>query len=418
VLLAVSLYLAGWRKRDSVRTVAAFAALAAGLLVHYSAGPYVAFVALHYLFRFFRERPWRWRELGAIVGAAGLLLATWLAWSAKVYGPKITFGSNTTVTSSQQYQGSNLVKIAANLYDSVVPGVFRGQPQNFPQANPDGYMRDVAFIWYQLNLVFGMGTVAGLVVLWLLYRRLVRGKALPERVFWRWLVPFCIVVGIAVVGERDLNGVPHLTLLSIEVLGLTLLAANFRRFPQFVQFLLIAACCVDFYFGVFLEARMESLENTPKLVVYPDPRFAGGQFFFAGDSPEALGDDAWRAWMLKHRATLYPKWLRGLPAAHGGDPLFARMWPPSQKFLEDGLADDARNWAGWGARNGDPVYLGDWIAGPTGRGVETAGWVFALLFTGAVGLLARQSWRGLPDARVPARVAPAAKKPRARRARR
>ena len=62
VILAVALYLAGWRKRDSARTVAAFVALAAGLLVHYSAGPYVAFLALHYLFRFFRERPWRWRD--------------------------------------------------------------------------------------------------------------------------------------------------------------------------------------------------------------------------------------------------------------------------------------------------------------------------------------------------------------------
>jgi hypothetical protein len=267
------------------RTVAAFVALAAGLLVHYSAGPYVAFLALHYLFRFFRERPWRWRELAGVTVAAGLLLATWFAWSVKVYGAKTTFGSNTSVTFSQQYQGSNLEKIALNLYDSIVPGAFRGQPQTFPQANPDGYTRDVAFVWYQLNLVFGMGTVSGLVVLWLLYRRLVRGNALREKVFWRWMVPFCVVVGIAVVGERDPNGVPHLTLLSIEVLGLTWLAANFRHFPQSVQFLLIAACCVDFYFGVFLEARMESLENNPGLVEFPDPRFVGGRFFFAGDGP-------------------------------------------------------------------------------------------------------------------------------------
>ena len=79
VILAVTLYLAGRRKRDSARTVAAFVALAAGLLVHYSAGPYVAFLALHYLFRFFRERPWRWRELAGVMVAAGLVLATWFA---------------------------------------------------------------------------------------------------------------------------------------------------------------------------------------------------------------------------------------------------------------------------------------------------------------------------------------------------
>jgi hypothetical protein len=418
VLLALALYLAGWRKRDSARTVAAFVALAAGLLVHYSAGPYIAFLVLHYLFRFFRERPWRWRELATVTVASGLLLGTWFAWSTKVFGAKTTLGSNTSVTSSQQYAGSNLEKIALNFYDSVVPGAFRGQSQRWPQGNPDGSTRDVAFVWYQLNLVFGMGAVGGLVVLWLLYRRLARGKALPEQLFWRWMVPFCVVVGIAVVGERDPNGVPHLTLLAVEVLGLALLAANFRRFPQFVQFLLIAACCVDFYFGVFLEARMESLENTPQQVIYPQPRYAGGRFFFAGDGPLALGEDSWRAWMLKHRATLYPKWLKEIPAAYQGDPVFASVWPASERFLQDGVSDDAQNWNGWGARHGDVVYLGDWVAGPSGQGVDTATLVFAILFLGAAGLLARQSWIGLPEARAAVRPAAGVKKTAARRARR
>jgi hypothetical protein len=418
VILALSLYLAGWRKRDSVRTVAAFLALAAGLLVHYSAGPYIAILTAHYLIRFFRERPLRWRELAAVAVACGLLVGTWFAWSASVYGAKATFGSNTSVTSSEHYQGSNLEKIALNLYDSVVPGAFRGQSQSWAQGNTDGTLRDLAFVWYQLNLVFGMGTVGGLVVLWLLYSRLVRGKPLPERVFWRWMVPVCVVLGIAVVGERDPGGVPHLTLVSLEVLGLALLAANFRRFPQVVQFLLIAAVCLDFYFGVFLEARMESLENTPQHVVYPEPRFIAGRFFFAGDGPEALGDDSWRAWMLKHRATLYPRWLREIPAAHQSDPLFVAAWPASRPFLEDGVADDARNWDNWGARHGGVEYLGDVVAGPSGQGVEIMTWVFALLFVASIGMLGRQSWKGLPAVRAPAPATGAARKAAARRARR
>lgn len=416
VVLAVALYLAGWRKRDSVRTVAAFVALAAGLLVHYSAGPYIAFLALHYLFRFFRRRPWRWRELGAIAVASGLLLATWFAWSVKVYGPRVTFGSNTSVTSSQQYQGSNLEKIALNLYDTIVPADLRGDGHTWPQGNSEGTIRDVAFVWYQLNLIVGMGALGGLAVLWLLYSRLIRGKAVPERVFWRWMVPSCVVLGVAVVGERDIGGVPHLTLVSMEVLGVALLAANFRRLPQFVQFLLIAACCVDFYFGVFLEARMESLENTPQHVVYPEPRFAAGRFFFAGDGPEALGENAWRTWMTKHRATLYPRWLQELPKSYGNDPLFVAAWPSNERFLKDGLEDDAHNWDGWAARHGGVEYLGDWIAGPSGNGTQIAAWCFALLFLGGVVLLARQTWNSPAQIPAPARLA--ARKPAARRARR
>jgi hypothetical protein len=396
VILALAFYLAGWRKRDSARTVAAFVALAAGLLVHYSAGPYAAFLAIHYLIRFFRERPWRWKELAAVALSSGLLLGTWFAWSARTYGAKITFGSNTSVTSSRQYQGSNLEKIALNLRDSIIPSVVRGQQQNFRQGNAEGHVRDVAFNWYQVNLVFGMGTLGGLAVLWLLNHRLTAGKARPEKVFWRWMVPCCVVLGIAVVGERDPNGVPHLTLISMEVLGLALLAANFRRFPRAVQFLLIAACCVDFYFGVHLEARMESLENTPSQIIYPQPRYAGGRFFFAGDGPQALSEDVFWTWMLKHRATLYPKFLKEIPAAHQGDPVFDSAWPGFQRFLIEGLLDDARNWNAWGVSHGDIAFLGDCVAGPSGQGVETAAWVFALLYVGLVGLLVRQSWKGQP----------------------
>ena len=107
VILALSLYLSAWRKRDSIRMTAAFVALAAGLLVHYSAGPYVVFFAVHYLLVVFRTRPAKWKELAAIAVASGLLLFTWFGWSIATYGSKPTFASNTSITASQQYEGSN-----------------------------------------------------------------------------------------------------------------------------------------------------------------------------------------------------------------------------------------------------------------------------------------------------------------------
>jgi hypothetical protein len=417
VLLSFALYLAGWRKRDSARTVAAFVALAAGLLVHYSAGPYVAVLTLHYLYRWFREHPRRWREPAIVASACGLLLATWFAWSCKVYGPKTTFGSNTSVTASQEYKGSTLEKIALNLYDTIVPGVFRGEPQNWPQGNPDGNLRDVAFVWYQLNLVFAMGTLGGLAVLWLLYRRLVRGKPTPERVFWRWAVPFIVVVGIAVIGERDPGGQPHLTLIPVEVLGVALLAANFRRFPRMAAFLLIAACAVDFYLGVFLQARMESMENTPGHVVFPEPSYSGGHFSFAGAGPEALNANAWNAWLYKHRATMVPRLLTELPRGHEGDPMFAYGWSSVKPILDMLGTDDALNWNGWAKQHGDFDFLGDSVAGPSGTGTEAMTWVFALLFLAGIGALARQVWAAAPPARAPA-PSPLKKKAAARRSRR
>jgi len=56
---------------DTVRTTAAFVALAAGLLTHYSAGPYVAILTLHYLIRVFPRRENKWRELAGIASICG-----------------------------------------------------------------------------------------------------------------------------------------------------------------------------------------------------------------------------------------------------------------------------------------------------------------------------------------------------------
>ena len=186
VVLAFWFYLAGWRKNDRVRIAAAFLALSAGLLVHYSAGPYCLLLGLHYLLRVFWKRPRKWRELAAIVVPCALLLATWFAWSAAVYGRRATFQSNTSVTSARQYGGNNLLKIGANLADSIVPYMLRSGLTYTGQPNPAGVLRDNVFGFYQVNLIFGMGLVGGPLVLWLLWgfvRR--RSTGLREWQFWR-----------------------------------------------------------------------------------------------------------------------------------------------------------------------------------------------------------------------------------------
>src|SRR5580700_6865476 len=77
VVFALWLYLAGLRKGDGVRIAAAFFALAAGLLVHYSAGPYLVFLGLHYLAGLLPKQPHKLRELSITACACGLLLLTW-----------------------------------------------------------------------------------------------------------------------------------------------------------------------------------------------------------------------------------------------------------------------------------------------------------------------------------------------------
>lgn len=83
----IGLYLAALRKHDRLRMTAAFLAAAAGVLAHYMAGPYLLFLALHYMLRAFWKRRGRWVELATIAAAGGLLLFTWFGWSLAAYGP-------------------------------------------------------------------------------------------------------------------------------------------------------------------------------------------------------------------------------------------------------------------------------------------------------------------------------------------
>src|ERR1035438_8949248 len=267
VILGLWFYLAGWRKNDARRTLAAFLFLSAALLVHYSAAPYGLFLAAHFTWRVLRGRGRMWRQMAVIAAVCPLLLATWFGWSMAVYGAHATFASNTSVTSSEHLRGHNLEKLRDNLVDTFIPLILRARPlpPALHQQNPAGQLRDAAFIFYQHNVIFAMGVVGGPLILWLLYRSFRRPSR--ERWFWTALTPFCLVVGIAATGERESLGVAHLTLLSLVALGLSLLAVAASR-RRALLIAVIVGCAIDFSLGVFLQAHIQSLENSPGGEVY------------------------------------------------------------------------------------------------------------------------------------------------------
>ena len=388
IVMALWFYLAGWRKGDSLRIVAAFVSLAAGLLVHYSAGPYIAILTLHYLIGVWPRREHKWRELSWITATCGALVATWLLWSMAVYGAKTTFGSNTTVTSSAQYKGSTVEKIASNLFDTVVPAAVR-EPAllaGFKGQRSAGAMRDWFFIFYQVNAIFAMGLVGGPLVLWLTYRALRRRRqhaaappktkskrparkaadtlaaATSEQVFWRILIAAGVLLGVAVVGERDPLGVGHLTLLALQVVGITAIAAAISWRRGVLTTVILLGCVVDFSFGVLLQAHVEGLENGTE-AVFPGMEFTGATIQGIAPGPEALSPSAWNNWFEKHQLSIYEVWLRELQQKSGNLPAFQAMLPDYRKTMQGAAASDTKGWQGWFQRHGgDAEFLGDHVA--------------------------------------------------------
>ncbi len=403
VVLGLSLYLAGLRKNESTRIVAAFLAFACAILVHYSAGPYVLLAGIHYLVRFFRRRPLPWKELALTTMACSLFVATWFGWSVSTYGTMVTATANPYSTRH------DLGTSAWNIYATIVPVHWRGDPLPYPpQHNFAILMRDEAFLLYQHNLIFSMGLMGGPLVVWLLLRAIRGRNTGPEWAFWRWMIPSWTVLGIAIVADKDVAGVPESALLTVEVLGLSLLAANFWSLRRNVRMLLIVACLIDFTFGVFLQARVQAMENTPDRRVFGELQYADGHVGWAPPTPDAPAGAVWLNWMFKHHQAEYQNYLKRWPEQYGSDPAFQQIWPPFQDSFLAARTRDVKDWGGWFSRNdGVLFYLGDFVAGSSGTGVEIASVLFALSFLSLAGMMIIGVRRSPPEPAHPKRTSPA-----------
>lgn len=280
IILSIWFYLAALRKSDMVRMAAAFLAVSAGFLVHFSAGPYATFLGLHYLLRAWSKRRDRFRELAVAGGLSAILLATWFGWSMAAYGLSETLASNTTVTGAAGLSGSERMdRILHNVINTIVPHPFRDVGAIYQKLaggqSTWGHARDYMFLIYQVNLVLGVGLVGGPLAVWLLFKTLrsaravsksrrqtrrrlirhdpVRPRTPSERFFWVLFIPFCAFVGIAVVGQSDVFGLSHASLQPMILLGVTFLAGNLHRLGVLLRLAAVLGLHADFYLGILLQ---------------------------------------------------------------------------------------------------------------------------------------------------------------------
>jgi hypothetical protein len=397
VLLAIYFYLAGWSKRDGRRMLAAFLALSAGMLTHYSTGPYAVFLTLHFLVFVFWKRQRKWREAVVIAIFCGVFLATWFEWSREKYGVRTTLAANSSVSSSSQYKGRNTAKIAGNLYDSIIPvGLHNpGFFDEFQQPMQAGWIRDVVFTSYQTNVLFQMGLVGGPLALWLFLKSLRRSPgSRAERNFWLAMVPFVVVLGIASTGERDLGGAAHLTLLPIAALGLTLIASSFP-WRRAVTALVIAGCTIDFALGVFLNVHFERLENTPSRTIFTVASLDRGETPASEPVASLLSSFAWENWAMKHKTEVTEEWLASISMSSGQRDAQTPGLPtglPNQ--LQRWMREDDVFWHGWYGRHGGVVtFLGDHIARFPGIASNAAEGIVLAVMLCLMVTFARVAWR-------------------------
>ena len=235
------------------------ASLAAALLTHYSAAPYVVALGLGWLI--WRPAGWRapaYLRLTAGAAVAGLaLLATWFGWAIATYGLAGTIGTNTSVTTVASDAGGQLTRVLLNLRDTLVPHFLRSpDPALIAQTSPWGYARDWFFQSYQLNLPLACGSVGWVVILRELARQWT-GTAPVIRRFWMFFVVIVILLGVAAHGARDLWGLTHICLQTLVLLGVTLMAARWRELGRGWRLAAIGGATLDFVAGIGLHFAVQ-----------------------------------------------------------------------------------------------------------------------------------------------------------------
>ncbi len=236
------------------------AALAAGLLAHYSAGPAAVVFAGAWLVVTVRRRTDRaWLAAtgaGAAVGA--LLLALWFGWAVATYGPRATFLANTSVEAAAPAAAEQLARVALNLRDTLVPHFFRSvDPALIAQRSAAGALRDTWFQFYQVTLPGGFGALGALV----LAAALARARPdTPPRIRRSWTLAVAAFVGLGVAahGARDTWGLAHICLQPLVLLGLAWLAARIPAAPPLLRAGLAVGAAFDLVFGIALHLAVQN----------------------------------------------------------------------------------------------------------------------------------------------------------------
>lgn len=225
--------------------------LAGAMLAHYSAGPWVVGLGAAWVWAQRRtpDGPGRLRQVLGAMLAAGLLLASWIAWSLANYGPQVTWDANNSATLVPAYTWTqSLANAARNLWATVSPLA------PLQESSGPAWLRDHWFVLYQLKLPFAFGSAGTALLLW----RLARLRRSQETAFWQIAVPVILLTGIAAHIRPDHLGLAHIFLQPLVLIGLVWLVLGYATLPHWLRRLWQAGLAVDFFLGIALHFALQS----------------------------------------------------------------------------------------------------------------------------------------------------------------
>lgn len=240
--------------------LAGWLSLTAGMLAHYSAGPWIAAIAAAGLAR----DPASWRRMftrpGLAIGLGCVLLfATWLGWALVQLGVGNTFGSNSTVVDGAGLSlRERLGNAAANLYYTAVPVWFREVNYGgYRAVDPLVHLRDEYFNAVQSSVPMLAGSLGALVAAGLLWRERRQWQG-PDVRYWVTLLGVGLGLGVVVHTTVIVFGVAQICLVSFALLVTAWLAARLPE-TRLARWVIMPGLVADFLLGIGLHFGVQSL---------------------------------------------------------------------------------------------------------------------------------------------------------------
>jgi hypothetical protein len=289
VILGLAFYLEGWRRLDPARLALAFLFLTAGFLSHFSGGPYLLFLGAHYVLFLLPRRSPLWGHdsnvPSAALATAALcvgLMATWFGYAMLAAGPRWALGSSTTARAFADSSASeSMLRIAKNTIYSFIPHPFHLPKQKFYEmlgydmvhaangekpgskaeavsaSNRLGYLRDYLLSIYGPTFTFALGSVGGILALWLVFHGKTVRRRPPD---WRFGLSFAAataLIGVAAHPSLEEFGVAQICGQPLILLGLAFLASRYLLLPRVLRYVGLAGYSVDFLLAGFIHVTME-----------------------------------------------------------------------------------------------------------------------------------------------------------------
>jgi hypothetical protein len=179
----------------------------------------------------------------------------------------------------------------------------------------------------------------------------------------------------------------------MEALGITMVAAAFP-WRRSVAIALLAGCAVDFGLGIYLHARIESVENTPGRTSFALTFDPDGRPTPSTPSPDSPSFQSAMNWYAKHEYELGAEYLHELAGRRMPDAAAFRFWSVVIGRFQGVMDSDEIFWHGWFARHNNQIrHLGDLAADHLDADLNTPAAALILLFLALVGALARENFR-------------------------